>query len=178
MYHVAAGAYGSLDVREQAFDPHFELCWSLDFNIDPASSILCQVVHDQVNVLDEISLRNSNTGAVCEEFARRAEKYLPKRTRFGPLDVRVYGDATGDSRKSNASRTDWQMVRDFFKRTSHLYRVHMDVSSSNPPVKDRVNCVNAVKDAGGTEGEGAGQLPARPLGARTGSSGGAGPSRR
>jgi hypothetical protein len=132
------------DVRDLDFDPHFELCWSLDFNIDPASSVLCQVVHDQVNVLDEISLKNSNTGAVCEEFARRAEKYLARRTRWGPLDVKVYGDATGDSRKSNASRTDWQIVRDFFNRNAHLYLMHRDVPSSNPPVKDRVNCVNAV----------------------------------
>ena len=132
------------DVRPQDFDPRFELCWSLDFNIDPACSVLCQIVHDQVNVLDEISLRNSNTGAVCDEFARRSEKWLARRTQYGPLDVRVYGDATGDSRKSAASRTDWQMVSDFFKSTGHLHRVHMDVPSSNPPVKDRVNCVNAV----------------------------------
>lgn len=34
------------------------------------------------------------------------------------------------------------MVRDFFK--NYPYHISVEVPSSNPPVKDRVNCVNAV----------------------------------
>jgi hypothetical protein len=54
----------------------------------------------------------------------------------------VYGDSTGNGRQTAASRTDWQTVRDFFNR--HPYELDMRFPPSNPPVKDRVNCVNAM----------------------------------
>jgi hypothetical protein len=61
-----------------------------------------------------------------------------------PLNVYIYGDASADSLKTSASRTDWQIVRSFFGRYPDLFKVHFLVPSSNPPVKDRVNCVNAM----------------------------------
>ena len=82
---------------------------------------------------------------VCEEFLRRAEKYRNQLARFdGPLKVRVYGDATADSRKSSASATDWELVTQMFKDNRHLLFPLWDVPSKNPEVKDRINCVNAV----------------------------------
>ncbi len=59
------------------------------------------------------------------------------------MQVDVYGDATGDARRSSASRTDWQLVRDFFHQHRDLYKPVFHVGSSNPAVRDRVNCVNA-----------------------------------
>jgi len=47
-------------------------------------------------------------------------------------------------RRSSASRTDWQIVRDFFSRHTGLYDASFWIGSSNPRVKDRVNCVNAM----------------------------------
>ena len=133
------------DVRKVEFDARFDLIWSLDFNIDPASSILAQIRGDHVYVLEEISLRNSPTPMVCEEFLRRAEKYRNQLARFaGPLKVRVYGDATADSRKSSASATDWELVAQMFKDNRHLLFPLWDVPSKNPEVKDRINCVNAI----------------------------------
>ena len=58
--------------------------------------------------------------------------------------MNIYGDATGESRQSSASRTDWQIVREFFGRYPERYRASYHVPGSNPPVKDRVNCVNAM----------------------------------
>jgi hypothetical protein len=57
-------------------------------------------------------------------------------------ELHIYGDATGSSRKTPASRTDWQIVENFF--THQFCNISRKVSSSNPPVKDRVNCVNAM----------------------------------
>jgi hypothetical protein len=57
--------------------------------------------------------------------------------------VYVYGDSTGDQRRTSASRTDWQIAKDFFGRYPERFSAVLRVPSANPPVKDRVNCVNA-----------------------------------
>jgi hypothetical protein len=58
--------------------------------------------------------------------------------------VRVYGDATADSRKSSASATDWELVTQMFKDNRYLLHPVWDVPTRNPEVKDRINCVNAI----------------------------------
>jgi hypothetical protein len=60
------------------------------------------------------------------------------------LNVYVYGDATGTQMRTSASRTDWQIIRNFFGRYTDRYHAGFRVPSANPPVKDRVNCVNAL----------------------------------
>jgi hypothetical protein len=59
------------------------------------------------------------------------------------MNVYVYGDATGSSRKTSASRTDWQIIKEFFGRNTERFKVQFRVPGANPPVKDRVNCLNA-----------------------------------
>ena len=59
------------------------------------------------------------------------------------MRVDVYGDATGDARRSSASCTDWELVRNFLGKHRNQYRQVVHVGSSNPPVRDRINCVNA-----------------------------------
>jgi Terminase large subunit, T4likevirus-type, N-terminal len=62
--------------------------WSLDFNVDPMSSVVCQIekqsgVEDRsydrslrlVQVLEEIVLPNSNTAEMCEAFASRVRSW-------------------------------------------------------------------------------------------------------
>src|SRR5260370_24574952 len=125
--------------------------WSLDFNVNPMCSLIGQKIvannREYIGVLDERVLPDSNTRAACEEFLIRTTKWKCGR----PLEVHVYGDATAEHRETSASRTDWQIVRGFFDRYSDLYRPIFHVPSRNPPVKDRVNCVNAVllNQAGG-----------------------------
>jgi hypothetical protein len=138
------------------------LCWSLDFNINPMCSVICQIEEDSqtadniwftgarpvephpirtVRVMEEIVLANAHTEAACEAFLERTSPWL--RRADLPIRVEVYGDATGETRRSSASRTDWQLVRDFFARHSDRYRAVFQVRSTNPSVRDRVNCVNA-----------------------------------
>jgi hypothetical protein len=127
------------NVRPVNHDPRLPLFWSLDFNVDPMCAVIGQRDEQWVHVLDEIVLPNSNTAAACEAFLQRAEPWLMRSSL--PLKVEVYGDATGDARRSSASRTDWQLVRDFL--SANRYRAEFHQGSSNPPVRDRVNCVNA-----------------------------------
>jgi len=132
----------TVDVGDVDYDARLELCWTLDFNIDPACSLLCQIIGNRIHVLDEIALTNSNTYEVCKEFARRIAKFRsPSNPR--PIEIRVFGDATGDSRKSSAHKTDWQIVRDFFRDNQNLCDTHYALPHANPKVADRINCVNA-----------------------------------
>jgi hypothetical protein len=100
----------------------------------------------------------------CEEFLARTEKcllmweipddydnmpnddisYWMLQQTPEPLVVNVYGDSTGSSRDTASSRTDWQIVKEFFGRYTDRFRAHFNVPSSTGPVKDRVNCVNAM----------------------------------
>ena len=89
-----------------------------------------------MNVLDEIVLPDSNTGAACEEFLKRAEPWF--RRSHAPVQVDVYGDSTGDARRSSASRTDWQWVREFlagYREFNPDFRWLFN-SYYNPPVRD------------------------------------------
>jgi phage terminase large subunit len=151
-------------VRKMPYSPKHAIWWALDFNVNPICSVMGQTFNNVVRVLDEIVMNHSNTLACCEEFLARTKKWIAMREipddlmgidedliQNGmfipppmPLNVYIYGDASADSLKTSASRTDWQIVRSFFGRYPDLFKVHFLVPSSNPPVKDRVNCVNAM----------------------------------
>jgi hypothetical protein len=127
-------------VHDFLFNPQRQLCWSLDFNMNPLCSVVAQVLEGgSVAVLEELILPDSNTAAACEEFLSRTEEWFSGT----PLAVTVYGDSTGEQRRTSASRTDWQIVKDFFGRYPERFSVTFRIPSANPPVKDRVNCVNA-----------------------------------
>jgi hypothetical protein len=128
------------NVHNLAFDRRVPLAWALDFNMNPLCSVLAQVHGGRVHVLEEMILPDSNTLAACEELLSRTQKWHTG----SPLNIYVYGDATGEQRKTSASRTDWQIVKDFFGRYPDRYRASLRVPSANPPVKDRVNGVNAL----------------------------------
>jgi hypothetical protein len=93
--------------------------------------------------------RKAQGEAVSEEHHRRSLHELSGLSRTakwrygGWLNIVVYGDATGEQRRTSASRTDWQIVKAFFGRHAYEFTASFQVPTSNPPVKDRVNCVNA-----------------------------------
>lgn len=141
------------NVEQCAFNPSFgPLIWSLDFNVSPMTSVLCQVeiglgagvrgstVHMIVRVLDEIALMSSNVGEACEAFEKKTQEWAFKWG--GALNVKVYGDATGNSRTHTTGASCYSIIREFFKTRPH-YRVGYNVKNSNPLIRDRVNAVNA-----------------------------------
>jgi len=128
------------NVSNLRFDGRVALSWALDFNMNPLCSVLAQVHGGRVHVLEEMILPDSNTLAACEELLSRTQKWS---TGF-PLSICVYGDATGEQRRTSASRTDWQIVKDFFGRYPDRFHATLRVPSANGPVKDRVNGVNAL----------------------------------
>jgi hypothetical protein len=102
------------NVQPVRYNSQLPLFWSLDFNINPMCSVIGQRDGNELRILEELALPDSNTWAACEMFLRSISKW-----RTSPLffpKVQVYGDATGNGRQTAASRTDWQIVRDFFNR--------------------------------------------------------------
>jgi len=155
------------DVRPLRYDPKVPLFWALDFNVTPLCSVIGQMSHGVIHILDELILLDSNTPATCEEFLERTREWasapelpalpadageqaselfdqLERQLHPRPLIVYIYGDATGNQLRTSASRTDWQIVTNFFGRYTDRYHTGSRVPSANPPVKDRVNCVNAM----------------------------------
>lgn len=139
-----------LNMGDVKFDPLAPLCWAMDFNVNPMASVLAQVIGGRVNVLEELMLPDSNTRESCAAFLDRAEKYWQAAQPTGwaqgtrPIQVVVYGDASGEQRNSAADRSDWQIVREFFKRNNDKYTATFKVPLSNPTIKSRVAAVNGV----------------------------------
>ena len=62
------------NLADLSLDPRLPLLWALDFNVDPMSSVVVQLVRGKVRVLDEIVLRHATTHEACEEFLKRFPK--------------------------------------------------------------------------------------------------------
>ena len=132
----------SIQVQPVAYQPDEPIFWAMDFNVNPMCSVIGQTIGDRVHVLDEIILPQSNTWQVCEEFVRRIRAWAHA---YGsPIHLRVYGDATGNSRHSSADESDWQIVRQALGRVEGLCRAEFRVPRQNPSVKMRVNSMNAM----------------------------------
>jgi hypothetical protein len=122
------------NVGEVNRDERLPLMWALDFNVDPMCSVVAQLDHGRVNVLDEIVLGRASTQDACREFAARYSSH-----RSGLI---VYADATGQRSQSAAGTSDIQVLKDFL-RTGEYGNVSFKIPSSNPAVRDRVTLMNA-----------------------------------
>lgn len=129
------------------FNPHRPIMWGIDFNVDPMSSVIVQETAGVLSVLGEISLASSNTQEMCEAFWQRIQPLLAAREKIYPGEVAVialYGDASGTQRHSSATRSDYEIIREFFKHRRDRVRLSENIPAKNPPVKDRVIAVNSL----------------------------------
>jgi len=119
------------------------LYWALDFNVDPMSSVIAQVVGNQVRVLDEIVLRRATTQEACAEFLKRYPRH--------DVGVVVCGDASGNHQQTTGS-ADYDIIKEHLAIHSNL-KVEYQVAKCNPPVRERINLVNAkLRSASGVIG--------------------------
>jgi hypothetical protein len=136
--HLSGGTvYTSFEhadhLTELEADLSLPLRWTLDFNVDPMSSLIVQTDGAKVRVLDEIVIRNGTTQEACEEFLKRYRRH--------DAGIVVYGDASGYQQQTTGF-SDYQMVREYFQAHSAL-RVEYRVPKANPSVKERINLMNA-----------------------------------
>lgn len=116
-----------------SFDASEPIYWSWDFNINPMSSVVCQRRGEGFVVVDEIVLKSSSTGEVCDEFARRYGKHRGK--------IYIYGDSSGNKRNTVTGTSDFDMIRQIFGKKRE-WQIELHVTRANPLVRDRLNLVN------------------------------------
>jgi hypothetical protein len=129
-------------VQKVDFEILHPIVWAIDFNVNPMCMLLMQRFGDNVYVFDEIVIKpEANTELACETFFQRTKSYILNNAR--PVSVEVYGDASGNQRRTSGSSTDWTIIRQFFARTMPHYHATFHSNTANPAVRDRVNCVNS-----------------------------------
>ena len=64
------------NVKSATYNPRLPLLWSLDFNVNPACSVLAQKEGEYLHIVDELALPDSNTWAVCDAFLVRTEPWF------------------------------------------------------------------------------------------------------
>src|SRR5581483_2181027 len=130
------------NVRGCEYRPNARIIWSLDFNVHPMCSVIAQRDADVVEVLEEIVLDDANTLLACERFWDRI-RWWRTSNNFGPLQIEIYGDASGHQRRTCGTATDWHLIRDFFGQRVGQVVAHIKAATSNPGVRDRVNLLNS-----------------------------------
>lgn len=95
----------------------------MDFNVNPMTAIVAQVVNGKYEVFDEIYLENSDTYKMADEIKRR-----------GYQGARICPDATGKNRKTSGA-SDFQILKDAGLTIESTY---------NPFKTDRINNVNRL----------------------------------
>jgi len=143
VYH----AFSSENVQPCDFDPARPLIWTLDFNVDRMSMLVCQQEtqhgRPQVLVLQEIVLlSDAHAAAAAAEFVRRIQPWAEALDR--PLEVHGYGDATGGNRSVTSATSAWTILRQYMATQQDVARCQFRSGRKNPEVADRVNAVNAM----------------------------------
>lgn len=118
--NVANGLASMQDVKE--------LHIGLDFNIVPMSATVGIKVADQLHIVDEIVLPNSNTTEMSLEIKNRYPKHK----------IYVYPDPAGKARKTSAAGG----VTDFTILQQHGF--YVIAPAAHPAVADRINEVQAM----------------------------------
>lgn len=113
-----------LHVRDFTVYPGTKFIFS-DFNVDPHCSLVAQFIDNKIMVIDEWFLRNSDTPKAVFEWSKIYK------------GAQVIPDSTGRNRKTSG-QSDFDIIK------AAGFQI---MSTHNPYVKDRVNCVNkALKD--------------------------------
>ena len=98
----------------------------IDFNVMNCNAVVCVTAADKLIIIDEIT-KQQDTDALAKEIVRR----------YGNNKILVYPDASGANRSTiNASKTDIAILQSY-GFTSMALR-------SNPPIKDRVQTLQAL----------------------------------
>jgi len=159
------------NLREH-YNPASDLILCFDFNVDPGVCVIVQelkfprVIETAapvmvkgremfVNVtrpastgtaiIGEVHIpRNSNTPAVCRKVIEDWGDHKGH--------VYLYGDATGGSRGSAQTEgSDWDLIEKALYKHFGNKRVHLQVPSSNPTERARINAVNTRLKTGDGE---------------------------
>ena len=131
---IYSGFDDDYNQRPCFYDPDLPIIVGSDFNVAPMAWVLMHRYDDRLEVFDELYVQNTTTQKTLDFLY---EKYKEHKGGF-----QFYGDASSKARNTRASLSDYQQIYNdvrFHKlgRTVHYL-------SSNPPVADRIACVNGL----------------------------------
>jgi hypothetical protein len=110
-----------------------ELHIGMDFNIDPMSAVVSEIINNKVIIYDEIVIYSSNTDEMVQEI----------KNRYNNKHIYIYPDPASKQRKTSAGGiTDLAILKNA--------GFNIRVRNNHPLIRDRINSVNAkLKNAKG-----------------------------
>ncbi len=120
-------------------DPHLPVNLFFDFNVFPMSAGLAQSKNmNDIRVIKEWVLKgHSSTWDMCSAIKDDLSR---------EYDVVIYGDASGSSKSSKSTLTDYQIIDE--ELGSYFRSLEYQVPEANIAVRSRVNCMNAKLQKG------------------------------
>lgn len=123
--------------------PNIPLTLGMDFNLNPMTAVVCQIVNNNINVIDELWLENSNTDEMSNEIKRRY-----------PGRWTIYPDSTGKrTQTSSAGLSDHKILRDsgfIIPSVQNPFRIDRYNNVNNLFEKQRIiidpKCVKLIRD--------------------------------
>ena len=116
-------------IEKKEFNPNAPIHIGIDFNIDPMSASICQIIDGKIHQFDELSIYGSNTEELCQEIMNR----------YDQAKVICYPDPAGAQRKTSANgKTDITILQQYFL---------VEAKRKHDPVRDRINAVNTVMES-------------------------------
>jgi hypothetical protein len=144
--NVYFGFDEAINCKPVVRDEKMQLFVSLDFNCDPGTAVIGQYSRgsgirqmERCEILQELFIPNSNTPMLMERLIQVLKNYQYGYT----LEIEVYGDAAGTQRTANSSKTNWQIVAEYFMLVQYLHYTFRR-RRANPTILDRVNAVNTM----------------------------------
>lgn len=143
---LIGGVYYAFDInanvtQEAVYNWRMPLRLIWDFNVDPFCVSVAQSYsfqdefrnpYDNIHVIDEFRIRNSNTPEMCNEILKKYGGHK--------AGIVIYGDSTSRSRDTASSFSDYQIIIDRFH---NMPGFSVRIKDKNPVIKDRVNAVNS-----------------------------------
>lgn len=117
---------------------------SFDFNVNPmcaAEIIMNSKTRYQVH---EHKISNSNTKELCESIIESMKRRYEN---WAELNVLITGDASGAARSSSGENSDFEIIKAEFDKAGFT-NAYLQVLRANPPVRERVNFINAIMEKG------------------------------
>jgi hypothetical protein len=130
-----------LHLRSMQRNPRATLLWTLDFNVDPFCTLVCQREKDHLHVIDEIVMQRKTS-------TEMAEKMNDDYGQMGHT-LAIYGDASGRSEQTNGPNNYKQIVAAL--GSEKWQGVELRVPKRNPPVLERLHLVNRMLESAAKE---------------------------
>ena len=107
----------------RTIQPTDHLHIGLDFNVGGTCATVFVIDGDIITAVEEF-------------VSHDTQDFINNLTRYDTLNITIYPDASGNSKRTNASESDIAMIRRAEYKVKHL--------ASNPAVRDRINAVNGL----------------------------------